>query len=272
MVLRNFWSAALGLAFTTGLLGAQAAPEPPGGPSPDVLRTSAQALQSRLRRWRVELEGGAVWSARNDVAVPGDTGTRFSLLDLTGNGAAGVGRIGVEYDLDERHSLRVVAAPLGVSGDGVLSQATNFEGVTFAAGNARGIYRFDTYRLTYRYRFWHSEAWTWRFGGTLLVRDAEITLEQGALSATKDNLGLVPLLHLGAEWRMGSRWRALLDADALAAPQGRAADVALKLAYDISERARLAFGWRTIEGGADNDEVFSFGWFNAAVVSLTYGF
>ena len=53
---------------------------------------------------------------------------------------------------------------------------------------------------------------------------------------------------------------ALADAggDALAAPQGRAEDVLLAPYVDLSERVRFRIGYRLLEGGADNDEVYNF--------------
>lgn len=221
--------------------------------------------------WRVEVEGGALWQSRNDVQIPGDTGTRFSLLDLTGSGAFPVGRLAVEWDMTERHGFQFVYAPLGLEGDGTLSQPTNFNGQSFTPGPASGSYRFDTYRLTWRYRFWQSEAWTWRAGLTALLRDAEIEVSQGATSSSKSNTGLVPLLHLSGEWRFRDRWQLLGSLDGSAAPQGRAVDLSLKLGYDLSDRWRIAGGYRTIEGGSDGDEVYTFAWVHSAVVSLTYG-
>ncbi len=58
----------------------------------------------------------------------------------------------------------------------------------------------------------------------------------------------------------------------LAAPQGRAFDVALKGRYALGSRAELAAGYRTVEGGADNDEVYTFAWLHYAVASLMYRF
>ena len=236
--------------------------------------TPAAAPRQRLddRPWRVELEGGALWSSRNDVQVPGNTGTRFSLLDLTGEGAWPVGRITVEWDVAEKHGLRLLYAPIRTDGTGTLGQPTSFDGVNFATGQATGKYRFDTYRLAYRYRFWSNEHWNWRVGLTGLIRAASIEVSLGNLSARKTNVGFVPLISLTGTWRFAARWSALLDVEGAAASQGRAFDVALKLGYDVNERSRLSFGYRTIEGGADGDEVFSFAWLHAAVVSFTYGF
>jgi hypothetical protein len=58
--------------------------------------------------------------------------------------------------------------------------------------------------------------------------------------------------------------------DALAGGPGRAEDLSLRLGYDIDERWGLAFGYRTVEGGADVDDVYNFAWFNYAVVSGSY--
>lgn len=223
-------------------------------------------------RWRLRLEGGASWQSRNDVQIPGDTGTRFSLLDLTGGGPFPVGRVALDWDATERHGLRLVYAPVRSDGTGALDQPTSFAGTTFAAGPAHGEYRFDTYRLTWRYRLADGPRWTWRAGLTGLVRDASIELEQGATSAKKTNTGFVPLLHVDGRWRLAPRWDLAFDLDAAAASQGRAIDLLLEAGYDLSDRWRASIGYRAIEGGADNDEVYSFAFVHSAVVSLTASF
>jgi hypothetical protein len=45
----------------------------------------------------------------------------------------------------------------------------------------------------------------------------------------RKNTGVVPLLALEGQWRFAPGWYGLLDFEGLAAPQGRAIDVALKL-------------------------------------------
>ncbi|MFT4843983.1 MAG: hypothetical protein ACI8UD_003602 [Planctomycetota bacterium] len=80
--------------------------------------------------------------------------------------------------------------------------------------------------------------------------------------------GFVPLLHTAVEWRFADDWRMLLDVDVAWAPQGRATDATLHLRRTLGEHLDLGFGYRTIEGGADNDEVFTFSWLHQAVVSI----
>jgi hypothetical protein len=58
----------------------------------------------------------------------------------------------------------------------------------------------------------------------------------------------------------------LLEADALAAPQGRAEDAIFALQYIINPRATLRFGYRILEGGADNDNVYNFTLLNYVVL------
>ena len=85
-------------------------------------------------------------------------------------------------------------------------------------------------------------------------------------------MGFVPLLHVAAYFRFAERWRFIAELDGLAGGPGRAEDLALKLGWDVSDDWSLTFGYRTIEGGADVDEVYNFAWFHYAVVSGQYRF
>jgi hypothetical protein len=154
-----------------------------------------------------------------------------------------------------------VLAPLEVSGTGTFDRDVDFAGTTFDADRpVRGTYKFNTYRLTYRYTWLDREKWNSRIGVTGLVRDAKIKLEQGGKSASDSDLGFVPLLHLYGEYRMTDRFRFILDFDGLVGPQGRAIDLALKANYDLSDHWTVGILYRTIEGGADNDDVYNFAW------------
>ena len=221
----------------------------------------------------VDVEAGATWQSQNDVRIPGDTGTQFSMADLIGDGPYPIGRVTADWDINERHAVRAVIAPLEIDGTGELSQDTSFAGGNFSAGvPTKGTYKFSSYRLGYRYTFLHQEQWRLRVGGTLFVRDAKIELEQAGVSASDSDVGLVPLLNFSAEYFPARRWRLVAEFDGLAAPQGRAFDIALKGYYDLSDRWSLGLGYRTIEGGVDNDEVYNFAWFHSVVASIAFRF
>lgn len=222
-------------------------------------------------RGTVELETGAVWSGRNSTRIPGDAGTKFSLNRLTGTGPYTFARVNATYNFHQRHGVRILYAPLQFRGTGTLVQATRFEGADFAPNvPTEGTYKFNSYRVTYRYRFRNTDRSDWRVGFTLKVRDAKIALRQGSLYEEKADLGVVPLLHLYGEQRLTDRWRFLFDFDGLAAPQGRAFDVAVKIGYDVTPQWQVQTGYRTLEGGADNDKVYSFAWLNYALVGIAY--
>ncbi len=221
-------------------------------------------------RFAMRIEGGPVWQSRNDVQIPNDaSGTRFSLYELVGAGPWPAARAYLTWHIGGRHALRALVAPLSITGTGVPGQTINFAGSTFASGvPVEATYQFNSYRLTYRYRLHEGERWTWWTGFTANVRDAKIELSQGAITSSKPDLGFVPLLHVAGEWRFAPRWRLGLDADALAGGPGRAEDVALMLGRDLGDAWTLTAGYRTLEGGADVDEVYAFAWLHYAVVGI----
>ncbi len=92
-------------------------------------------------------------------------------------------------------------------------------------------------------------------------------------TARKTNTGFVPLLNFHLEWRPGGgAFGLVLDADALAAPQGRAEDILLAATWAVSEEIVLRVGYRMVEGGADNDGVYNFTWLHYAVSGVELKF
>lgn len=225
-------------------------------------------------RFTVELETGPVWQTRNDVQIPNDpSGTRFSLEEVTGSGPWAAGRIYLTWRLGERHALRGLVAPLQFTETGRLPERVDFAGASYAPDiRTEATYRFNSYRLSYLYRFHEGRSWSWDVGFTAKIRDAVVELEQGPTTSEKTDLGFVPLLHVSGEWRFAPRWHAELDADALAGGPGRAEDVTLQAGYDLGDRWTLSAGYRTVEGGADVESVYAFAWLHYGVVSLEYRF
>jgi hypothetical protein len=223
-------------------------------------------------RLELELEAGPVWQSRNAAQVPNDeSGTRFSLAALAGKGPWPAARGYVTWNVNARHALRVLLAPLSIRATGTLAHPVRFAGASYAAGApVEAEYTFDSYRLTYRYRVRETARTSAWVGFTAKVRNATIALEQGATASRKDDVGFVPLLHLAGEWRLAPRWLATVDADALAGGPGRAEDVAVKLGYRATPRLSLHAGYRMVEGGADVPSTYSFAWLHYAVASVRW--
>jgi len=224
--------------------------------------------------FNLNVEAGAVWQSRNVARIPNTAeSSRISLRELQGNGPFDYARIEGTWQLRDRHQLRALYAPLTISGSERPSTPLRFAGKNFVAGESTEThYRFDSYRLSYRYRFHDSGKWNWWGGVTLKVRDANVRLRQGALQGEDPNTGVVPLLSLVGHYRLSERWTLVLDADGLWVPQGRAFDLALKARYAITERLAAGLGYRTLEGGADNDKVYTFAWQHHALAELNWQF
>lgn len=230
------------------------------------------AVAQEVPRWELEVEAGPAWQSYNDVEIPNDgSATRFSLYDLAGSGPWPAGRLYVGWNIDDRHGLRLLLAPFSLTETAVPGSSIQFAGGTYAAGEpTEATYTFNSYRLTYRYRFHSGERAAAWVGFTAKVRDAVIALEQGTTRSEKTDLGFVPLLHLAADWRLAPRWTLGLDVDALAGGPGRAEDVALELGRDVGDRWTLQLGYRMVEGGADVDAVYTFAWLHYAVASVVW--
>ena len=212
-----------------------------------------------MAAWTVDLEGGGAFSGYNDVQIPRDIGTEFSLTDDFVSDNEMYYRIRVSYAFNDRHSISALVAPLRVDAGGLAGKDILFEGVTFPDGTQLDAkYRFDSYRLTYRYDFDGQGAFRAGVGFTAKIRDAEISLNGGGMSSKKTNTGFVPLINFKALWLLSSYFSLSVDGDALAAPQGRAEDVAVSMLYHPSGGIAFKAGYRILEGGADVDEVYNF--------------
>jgi hypothetical protein len=239
-----------------------------------IVAVAGPASAGETGRFEAEIEAGPVWQSLNDVQIPNTgEGTRFSLVDLVGNGPWPSVRLYFTWNINPKHGLRLLLAPLSYTETGVPASAVDFAGETFDSGvPTDATYKFNSWRVTYRYRFYRNDHWLLHVGFTAKVRDAKIALAQQGKSAEKTDLGFVPLLHLAADFFFAGRWHAALDLDALAGGPGRAEDLSLKLGYDLNDRWRIDAGYRTVEGGADVDEVYNFAWLHYAVVSALYRF
>jgi len=229
------------------------------------LRASAQSM--------LDVETSYVIPGYNDVAVPGDSGTRFSLTDDLHSDATFAARFRFGHTFAGRHWVAILVAPLTVESDGMLDRDVNFNGEHFPSGTpVDATFRFDSYRLIYRYFFSKSDVWQFGIGGAMKIRDAAIRVKGGGIESEKENTGAVPLLSFNAMWTPVKNWSLVVDGEALAAPQGRAEDVLFAAQYDVSQNVAIRGGYRILEGGADNDEVYTFSLFNYFSIGAMFSF
>jgi hypothetical protein len=226
-----------------------------------------------VERVSSDVEIGVAAASYNDARIPGDTGTLFSLTDDLEADPAFAFRYQAAVRPGERHTLRALYAPLTLRSRKTADRPIDFYGETFAAGtDLEARFKFNSYRLTYRYSLWLGTNGEAALGVTGKIRDAAISLEGGGRFAERTDFGFVPLIHGLVRWRFSDPFGLLFEADALAAPQGRAEDLHLALEYTPVEALSLRGGYRMVEGGADNDQVYTFTWIHYGVVGATLRF
>ena len=224
-----------------------------------ALLLSAASSGLAQDRWRIDFENGAAISGYNDVGIPGNTGTRFSMTDDLSSDTEYFWRVRADFRFAPKHVLSGLIAPLTINSSGTFDAPVDFAGATFAPGvPTDGTWTFNSYRVTYRYEPWRKDTWMFGIGVSVKVRDAVIRLESNGTAAEKTDLGAVPLINFKFERRLGARAAFLLEGDALAAPQGRAEDIFAGLVFDAGKQWSIKAGYRFLEGGADNDEVYTF--------------
>lgn len=224
-------------------------------------------------RWRIDVENGSAISGYNNLRIPGDSGTAFSLTDDLSSDPTYYWRLRADFRMAPKHVLSALAAPLEIRASGTFAKPVSFAGATFAPGvPTTGLYVFNSYRVTYRYEPIQRDRWMFGVGVTVKVRDAITRLEAKGTMAEKTNVGAVPLVNFKLERRLGQRIRVLLEGDALAAPQGRAEDIFAGVLVDAGKRWSIKAGYRFLEGGADNDEVYTFALVHYAAVGVIVRF
>ncbi|KAA6438802.1 outer membrane beta-barrel protein [Dyadobacter flavalbus] len=223
---------------------------------------------------KLDLESGLVLGTNyNKVRIPNSGGTLVNLQeDLTIDPKVFY-RIRAGYTIKNRHNVSLLYAPLTVKYKGSFGENVNFNGLNFPAAQPLEVfYKFNSYRLTYRYDFIAKARWRVGAGLTGKIRDADVRFKNESSDTHFDNVGFVPLVNFYASYKPNYRWSLILEGDALAAKQGRAEDIFAGVAYQINPKFGIKLGYRVVEGGADSEEVYNFNWINYASVGALVSF
>ncbi len=208
----------------------------------------------------LDLETGVAFSGYNDLRIPNDdNNTMFSFTKDLDSDPVMYGRANLHYQITPRHEVSVLYSPLTIKPKGTLDFDVNFMDETFDAGKEiDAVYRFNSYRLQYLYRFKNQNIGIRAIGASIKVRDAVISLKNEDKYAEKTDLGVVPLIGFEFGYDFTDEIGVLLKGEALGSPFGRAEDVLLAVTYNIDDRYTLHLGYRLLEGGGDVDEVYTF--------------
>jgi opacity protein-like surface antigen len=229
---------------------------------------------SAKAQFKLDLEGGLVYGTNyNKIRIPASDGSLVNIsndLDVT---ATVFYRIRAGYTIANRHTISVLYAPLTVKYSGAFDRDVNFNNSIYSTGeDLRVDYKFNSYRITYRYDFIENRHWRVGAGLTAKIRDADVRFKSSANDTHYDNIGFVPLVNFYAAYRPAARWTAILEGDALASKYGRAEDIFLGASYNFTQNFGVKLGYRVVEGGADNDKIYNFTWINYASAGLLITF
>ena len=238
-----------------------------------LIFSSAVIAQDEEPKFSLEVQAVGVWQTYNDVQIPNNaSGTRFALDEVVGDGMFEALRISASWQMKPDHQLELALLPFTAEEDGQLGKLVNFNGIAFVPGDVRAKYKFNSYRLTYRYTFHESPEWILKIGATALIRDADVELEQGAIKTNYDNIGFVPLLQFNAEYLFSDNFSFIFDFNGLAGGPGRLLEGDARLQFNFNENGYFGLGYRVLEGGADVDDVYSFGMLHQGYLALGLNF
>ena len=188
-------------------------------------------------QFKLDLESGAIFSSPyNLVRIPGNTGTTIDLAKDLQVQATWYYRVRVGYTFNDRHTVSLLFSPQTVNSSGIINRDVDFSGTTFRAGSSlESSYKFNNYRLTYRYDLVRQEKLRFGLGLTAFIRDADIVLTAAGNSTNKPDIGFVPLLNYYLQWNPTGRLLLISEADASYIPIGQAFDVFAGLGYRLNE-------------------------------------
>ncbi len=217
----------------------------------------------------LDISTGLVAQSYNEVRIPNETGTLFDLYkDFKIEGPVIYFSLKPGYTFREKNHIFLLYAPLSANYKGSAPYDIVYQNTTFTEGSEiSALYKFNSYRATYRRDIYSSGPWSLGVGFTAKIRDAEIRLTSGETSDTKEDFGFVPLLNLYAEYEIGN-WSLFFEGDGLAGGPGRAFDLYLGGKVPVSDYLTLKAAYRMVEGGADVSDVYNFTMLHFANVGL----
>lgn len=240
-----------------------------------LLTLLASHVFSQSSGWRLRLMPQASFGGRNTVQRPNnDEGTRVALNSEFSrkNNATFSPRIELEYSYNKHHFI-ATASLLNDKFEGSTNRNIWYDGELFNAGeNIDTKYKFNTYRIGYRYRLVDQPQFAFELGATLLFRDAYISMEDNTKEAKFSNFGVAPLLSYYLEWKATGQFSLLTYGDAFAIKVGRAEDIFAGAKYQFTPKLSGIAGYRLLEGGSDSDKVYTMSAFHFISVGIGYDF
>lgn len=218
-----------------------------------------------------DIETGIVNVNRNDASsswknsfgdLNGLDGTLFSYANDFNNPIKPLFRFRASYTFgkSKKHFLSFLATPVQYKTEGILNNPITFNSNVFEANQkTEGFYKFNGYRLTYRYYFVQRDDLILGLGITLNLRDAEFSLKQGSKYERNYNRGLVPLINTYLNYKFTDKIGVLVDGDVFYVDKtGGAIDYLTGFNYTLNKNISFKTGYRFFSGvGSEKGNVYN---------------
>ena len=178
-------------------------------------------------------------------------------------------RIKYTHDLKNNWFLSFLYAPLETNYQIKNKTPIIFNNSHYQAGKVDVFYKFNSYRVGFLKKIERKKYSYW--GGLVgKIRDARIEVSQGSINDSFSNIGFVPLLSFGGEYKFRD-FSLYSHTDALAAPQGSAYDTQLEIRI-YKNKQSYSWGYRLLGGGVDNEKIKNFAQFQSMYFSWNIRF
>ena len=136
--------------------------------------------------------------------------------------------------------ISALYAPLQFETEGQFNEPVRFGNETFEPQDQTTVtYKFNSYRLTYRYVFLDKEKIRIGAGLTGKIRDARVAFSAEGKADETTDVGFVPLINFSIEFLPNDPLSFIIIGDALVGPQGRAEDVFAGANYSLNENIAI---------------------------------
>ena len=218
-------------------------------------------------RYRFVFEFGPVFTNRNLVRTPNDTGTTIDLAALEEEFHMTARAIFEGY-ISEKSEIMAWYGPMGMTDFGNPTDPFTVGGTTFDPNDPDAAifdsnYRWIDLRVGYRYNFLRGRRVTARIGASVQYSKTEFEVEQRnpELVIVKGGRGRVetvlPLLHASVDYRFNDRWSVDASFDGISNGNDEYINVGAYIRWRPSRIWDLAFGGRLIDGKIDDGKFFN---------------
>jgi hypothetical protein len=221
-----------------------------------------------IKNQRYDIETGLMMTGKNDVRVPGNSGTNFSLTEDFDAKAALHFRFKLVQPLAEKHRLIFTYAPLKVTSTGTTKDDIHFGGSHFIPNlNLTGEYRLDSYRQSYMLDLVKLAKTSVSVGASVEIRDEAVKLSGSDYYGKRADTNVVFLANAGWKSQLSSKTSLLIEGDFLIDKDNSCNDIYLGMYNKFLKDSGFKYGYRIIQRKTYTESIHN----NAVFHFLTVG-